>query len=451
MTCKEIEELLSAYLDKVLDAETEQKVLEHLTGCSRCRAELDSLQTTIEMLNQLPEIEPPSNFREELRKKLAAEATTKKVVEINSGKKKAKKWLPVVAVAAMFFLVVAIGQLAGQLGVTDLMDFRMGSGSSSPSVASSSGRDKAEDSVAMFDAAPEPSSAKIMDEGYGGTYENRVIMPEGAISQNLTVKPTSGVQGDGIAVEESRQGEIEEEIGIMAEDADSYQRKIIKNAYLNMEVTQYQQAVRQIEEIAVGFNGYIQDSSHLVSQQGAYSGQLIIRVPQGQFELAITQLKELGRMKSERLAGEDITMEYYDVDGRLKVAREKEARLLELLQQADRLEDVLNIERELGYTRNEIEHLAGRLRYYNQVTDLATINITLTEQVIKTEMIVAPGLAGIFQRAGEAFIITTNKMLTFLGEVVVFGGASLPVLLVLGVLAILIVVVVKTRRNQSKQ
>jgi hypothetical protein len=426
MTCKETEELLSAYIDKVLDQDSERQVAEHLAGCKNCRAELEGLQMTIDMLKQLPEVEPPSHFRQELLKKLTTE--DKKVVEISntSSKTKPKSWISVAGVAAVMLLLVAAGQVAGQLGLLDIGSLRMGStGSKLTDEQMAAGNYAREEASPYFESAPAPAAPKITAGDGGASFDT---------SSQFTVG--TALTSESKALQEPNrlpQGESGELV-ILKEESISYERKIIKNAYLSMEVGQYQGVVRQVEDIAVSLGGYIQDSSHIVSQQNNYSGQLVIRVPQQSFELAVAQIEELGRLKSKRLAGEDVTMEYYDVEGRLKVAREKEGRLLDLLKKADRLEDIINIERELGYTMNEIEHLTGRIRYLNQMTGLATINLNLTEPVIKTEMITAPGISGIFQRSGEAFIVTTNKMLNLLGELVVVGGAGLPVIIILGIL-----------------
>jgi hypothetical protein len=428
MTCKEIKELLSAYIDKVLDQHTERQAAEHLVGCSHCRAELAGLQMTIELLKQLSDVEPPANFRQELLAKLADE--DKKVVEINNNRSKIKpkSWMSVAAVAAVMLLLVATGQVVSQLGLLDFGSLRMGSagpGSKGENMqVSDFSRDEA---YPYLESAPAPAAPEISAaDGRAGTGT------QFSLGNAALTSESKALLEEGAKVRENAG-----QIGALANEPASLERKIIKNAYMSMEVNQYQAVVRQVEEIAVSLGGYVQDSSHIVSQQGNYSGQLVIRVPQQSFELALNQIEVLGKLKSKRLAGEDVTMTYYDVEGRLKVAREKEGRLLDLLKKAGKLEDIINIERELGYTRNEIEHLTGQIRYLNQMTGLATINLNLTEPVIKTEMIAAPGVSGIFQRAGESFITTTNKMLNFLGELVVLGGASLPVIIILGMLVAL--------------
>jgi len=47
VTCHEVNELLAAYLDDELPAETRRAFSEHLTACRDCRAYLESYRATI--------------------------------------------------------------------------------------------------------------------------------------------------------------------------------------------------------------------------------------------------------------------------------------------------------------------------------------------------------------------------------------------------------------------
>lgn len=70
MECREIEELLSAYIDGELQGAEAFAVTEHLSRCSQCRWELLQLQETANLLRNLPEIEPPADFHWSLRQRL---------------------------------------------------------------------------------------------------------------------------------------------------------------------------------------------------------------------------------------------------------------------------------------------------------------------------------------------------------------------------------------------
>jgi len=54
VNCDELVELITAYLDGVLDPATEQRFIEHLAVCDGCERYLDQFRMTIRELGALP-------------------------------------------------------------------------------------------------------------------------------------------------------------------------------------------------------------------------------------------------------------------------------------------------------------------------------------------------------------------------------------------------------------
>ena len=65
LTCKELVELVTDYLEGALDADERARLEEHLAGCSKCRDYLEQMQQTIRTLGRLTEDAVPSPAREE--------------------------------------------------------------------------------------------------------------------------------------------------------------------------------------------------------------------------------------------------------------------------------------------------------------------------------------------------------------------------------------------------
>lgn len=70
MNCKQIEALLSPYLDGMVESEDQSLIEEHLRQCPACREELQQLQALQVLLRSLPELEMPETFSLDLRNKL---------------------------------------------------------------------------------------------------------------------------------------------------------------------------------------------------------------------------------------------------------------------------------------------------------------------------------------------------------------------------------------------
>lgn len=68
--CKEIQSLLSPFLDKELDPEQEQLVRAHLSQCARCQREFESLEKTVFFVRSMEDIPIPLGFKTKLHDRL---------------------------------------------------------------------------------------------------------------------------------------------------------------------------------------------------------------------------------------------------------------------------------------------------------------------------------------------------------------------------------------------
>ncbi|KKM11948.1 hypothetical protein SY88_06030 [Clostridiales bacterium PH28_bin88] len=104
MTCREIEPLMSPYIDQALEEEEKKLVKRHLAECAGCRRALVALEEVVYALRSLDEIEPPAEFRAQLRQRLEA---VKPTVMGRSRFRRlaATSWLPLGAAAAVVILM----------------------------------------------------------------------------------------------------------------------------------------------------------------------------------------------------------------------------------------------------------------------------------------------------------------------------------------------------------
>jgi hypothetical protein len=145
--------------------------------------------------------------------------------------------------------------------------------------------------------------------------------------------------------------------------------------------------------------------------QRVQGGTLVLRVPAERLDGASESLRALGTVESESIRAEDISEQYYDLDSRLKNARNLEARLLKLLaERAGQLSDVIAMETKLGEVREQIERLEGRQRLWDNQVALATVRISF-----HVPLPVAP--------IAEASFLADLRS-TFSGSLAVLGAVS---------------------------
>src|SRR5262245_39855257 len=155
------------------------------------------------------------------------------------------------------------------------------------------------------------------------------------------------------------------------------ERKIIRNGEIMLLVDSLEQARDAIEEGARGAGGYL--SSAQTDHGDAASATLTLRVPAARFDDVARALARLGKVLHESLQAEEITEQYYDLAARLANARRLESRLLELVaQHTAKVSDLLEVERELGRVREDIERLEGKKRLLDSQVALGTLTVHLT-------------------------------------------------------------------------
>jgi hypothetical protein len=158
----------------------------------------------------------------------------------------------------------------------------------------------------------------------------------------------------------------------------AYDRKIIRTAQFDIEVEDASKAYQQVVVMAETMGGFVQESAQ--QADGArLRAHLIVRIPVDSFRRAIEELNALGTIENQRLSGQDVTEEYVDLESRTRTLRAKEDRLMQILGEANTVDEILKVERELWSVREQIEQLQGRLRYLDDLTSLATLQINLYE------------------------------------------------------------------------
>ena len=172
---------------------------------------------------------------------------------------------------------------------------------------------------------------------------------------------------------------------ILAQQAQQSQRKIIRNGQVEFEVDSFDSSFMQIGKIVVEEGGYVSSTDSEKLSNGKVKGTVTVRVPPDRLDVLVLKLRGLGDLKSQKIAAQDITKQYTDLESGLRAARTMEERLLEIIKSGKgEVKDLVAAETQLGVYRERIEQIEGELRYYGNLVSLSTLNITLLERDLKT-------------------------------------------------------------------
>ncbi len=157
------------------------------------------------------------------------------------------------------------------------------------------------------------------------------------------------------------------------------QRRIIDRAAVDLRVASLSTLQSQVAQAVQTHQGYLESS---LVQPANQSGHWTVRVPSANYSTFIAECDKWGTVLRSQQSAEDVTEQSIDLAARMATKRLEEQRLQTLLtEQTGALADVLAVEKELSRVREEIEQAEERLRYLEQQTSYATIQISATELV----------------------------------------------------------------------
>ncbi|HEU4479461.1 MAG TPA: DUF4349 domain-containing protein [Pyrinomonadaceae bacterium] len=165
--------------------------------------------------------------------------------------------------------------------------------------------------------------------------------------------------------------------------AEAMDRKILRNAELMLEVSDPLAANRQITSIAESLGGFVVSSESRqrpTEKSGKQELQInvVVRVAAVNFALALEQIRAQGsRVIQEKTTGQDVTEEFIDLEARIKTQKALESQFLEIMKQANKVPDALEVQRQVADVRTEIEKLEGRKRFLENRASLSTITVNL--------------------------------------------------------------------------
>jgi hypothetical protein len=163
--------------------------------------------------------------------------------------------------------------------------------------------------------------------------------------------------------------------------------KLIRTGYLSLEVAAFGEAAERIAELARAQGGYVAGSRSDAADGDLRSGTFTLRVPADRFDAMFAGVRALGKVASDKVEVQDVTKAYFDLETRLRVKRDTEARLREILRtRTARLADILEAERELARVTEEIESLEGTRRFYDEQVTFATLVVSVQQRppVVRT-------------------------------------------------------------------
>lgn len=165
------------------------------------------------------------------------------------------------------------------------------------------------------------------------------------------------------------------------EQVPTVERKLIKEGMLVFETSDLEATKKQLAQAIKKHQGYVA-SENENNTSSRLNHTLVIRVPAKYFDAFIQDATQgVDRFDTKDIHVKDVTAEFIDVEARLKTKKELEQRYLDLLKKANKVAEILDIEKQIGELRSDIEATEGQLRYLTNQASYSTVNITYYKSI----------------------------------------------------------------------
>lgn len=218
-------------------------------------------------------------------------------------------------------------------------------------------------------------------------------------------------------------------------------RSVIVTGSMFMTVDNPTEATARAVSIVTGAGGRIDGRSETApSDYDGGAAWLTLRIPADALDTVIDDLRELGTVDELNTSARDVTVEVTDLEAQISTLRASTERIQGLLDQAEKIEDIIALETELDSRRSELESLEARQRGLDDQVSMSTLELSLTTEPAVPVDDNPDSFWGGLQSGWESLV-------AFVSGSLVVTGVLLPWLAVAAVLAGIVILAVRKRRR----
>lgn len=240
------------------------------------------------------------------------------------------------------------------------------------------------------------------------------------------------------------------------------QDKLVYTCDIHIETTDYETASNDIDEKIKSYKGIIESKTEQDTQTNYYSkdtksggdmfSTITVKVPSADLEAFMEDISGVGKVTSKSMNVENISSQYNDVEARISALEIQQTRLLEMLKEADNIDDMLAIESRLTEVETELNRYKTEKSSMDVQVAYSTVTIYLDEVVEYSKDGTVVKTNTFWDRLGNTLKDSWQSFLAILEGLLFFIIRAFPVILILGAIVFLIVFIVRAivKKNRKK-
>ena len=210
-------------------------------------------------------------------------------------------------------------------------------------------------------------------------------------------------------------------------------QKLITTVEITAETEDLDALMPQLSEHIAQLGGYVEfQNTYYGSAYSSYrhrSANMTIRIPADKLSDFLLHVEGASNVISKQQSQDNVTLQYVDTESRVAALEAERDRLMELLEQAGDLSDLLKIEERLTDVLYDLESTTAQLRSLDNQVSYATVNLYIDEVKIFTEtqeqtvwQRIASGFGGNLRNIGEDIVDFFIWLVTYSPQLIVIGG-----------------------------
>ena len=227
--------------------------------------------------------------------------------------------------------------------------------------------------------------------------------------------------------------------------SENRERLVVKTSSLSLVVNDVREVSKGVVSRAQEIGGFMV-STALDKPQEAPFATVVVRVPAEKLSEALDYFRSLAvKVSSESILGRDVTDQYEDIGTKLETLNKTKVKFEEILDKAEKIQDILQVQQELTSLQAQIDNLKGRREYLEKTAKLAKVTVYLSTDELslpyQSEGIFRPKV--IFKQAVRSLV----KTLRGIAKLFIWLAVYSPIWTVV----LLIVFVVKWFKRRKKK
>lgn len=280
----------------------------------------------------------------------------------------------------------------------------------------------------------------------GNQYDSNASITSSSMSADYSYAET-----DGLIMNEAVEMESVQEAAENGESQAVSDRKLIKTVDMTVETKEFDRLLATLETRVAQLGGYIEsletyNGSAYSNYRSRRDANVTIRIPQEELDGFLEEVSGISNVVRRNQSVQDVTLTYVDLESHKKVLQAEQERLVELIEEADKLEDILTIESRLTEVRYQLESMEAQLRTYDNKINYSTIELYVEEVVELTP--VAERTA--WQRIGDGFMESLQDIGDGLVEFGIWFIVNIPYFILWAVIIIIIIMVIRGLKKVIK-